>query len=275
VSLDIGSTITLRGGVEIPRLGLGVYQTRAGAETRNAVECALGCGYRHIDTARIYNNESDVGAAIRASSVPRDEIFVTSKLWNSDHGRTNTLRACETSLERLGFDYLDLYLVHWPVQELRGETWEAMVELLESGKCRAIGVSNYMVHHMRELLAASAVIPAANQVECSPFLTQTDVRDLCREQGIVVQAYSPLTKGRRLQHPTLREVATRCERTPAQALIRWGLQHDLVVLPKSAKPDRIRDNADVFDFKLKAEEMSLLDALDENLHTGWDPTDAP
>ncbi|UCE04220.1 MAG: aldo/keto reductase [Candidatus Latescibacterota bacterium] len=267
--------MTLRGGVEIPRLGLGVYQTGAGAETRNAVECALACGYRHIDTARIYNNERDVGAAIRASSVPRDEIFVTSKLWNADHGRSKTLRACEASLERLGVDSLDLFLVHWPVQELRGETWEAMVDLLESGRCRAIGVSNYMLRHMRELLAASPVIPAVNQVECSPFLTQTDIRDLCREQGIVVEAYSPLTKGRRLQHPTLREIASSCGRTPAQVLIRWGLQHDLVVLPKSANPDRIRENADVFDFALAPEEMSRLDALDENLHTGWDPTDAP
>jgi len=273
--MDIASTLTLSNGVEIPRLGLGVYRTRPGTETRTAVEAALECGYRHIDTARVYNNEHDVGLALQKSGIPRNEVFVTTKLWNDDHGRENTLRACDESLQRLGLDYLDLYLVHWPVQGMRANTWDAMIDLLETEKCRAIGVSNYMVRHLDELLRDSLDPPAVNQFECSPFLTQTELREYCHGKNIVVEAYSPLTKGRRLSHATVREIAARYERSPAQVLIRWGLQHDMVVLPKSSKPTRIRENAQVFDFQLKKKDMQLLDALDENLHTGWDPSDAP
>jgi diketogulonate reductase-like aldo/keto reductase len=200
---------------------------------------------------------------------------VTTKLWNEDHGREKPLRACDESLRRLGLDYVDLYLVHWPVQGMRAATWEGMVALLEAEKCRAIGVSNYTVRHLEELLAQSPEVPAVNQVECSPFLTQVELRRLCRSNNIVVEAYSPLTKGRRLSHATLGEIAARYERTPAQVLIRWGLQRDMVVLPKSTNPRRIRENADVFDFSLSKTDIELLDSLDENLRTGWDSSDVP
>ena len=272
---SLGSRVKVNDGVEIPRLGLGVYRSKPGRETRGAVECALEIGYRHVDTARIYENEADVGAAIRASGIPRGDLFVTTKLWNADHGRKKALRACDASLEKLGLEYVDLYLVHWPVRGLRGETWEALIALHEEGKARAIGVSNYMLRHLDELLRGSRVIPAVNQVECSPFLIQAELRAFCAARGIVVEAYSPLTKGRRLHHPRLVEIARRNGRTPAQVLIRWALQHDLVALPKSVRPERIRENAQVFDFHLSAGDMQLLDSLDEGLHTGWDPTGAP
>ena len=224
---------------------------------------------------RVYGNEADVGAAIRESGVPREEIFVTSKLWNADHGRERALRACDESLGRLGTDYLDLYLIHWPVQGLRGETWEAMVQLLEQGKCRAIGVSNYMLPHLEELVRTASVLPSVNQVEQSPFLYQPELLAYCAEHGILVEAYSPLTKARRLDHPAVVEAAHQLGRTPAQVLIRWGLEHGLVVLPKSTRRERLAENAAVFDFSVPPDLLGRLDALDEGLHTGWDPTHAP
>jgi diketogulonate reductase-like aldo/keto reductase len=272
---NLSPTLTLRGGVEIPRIGLGVFQASAGGETRAAVLSALEAGYRHIDTAKIYRNERDVGQAIAASGIPREQIFVTSKLWNSDHGYEPTLRACRESLARLGLSYLDLYLIHWPVPELRKESWRAMVKLQEEGLCRTVGVSNYMIHHLEELLASSDALPAVNQVEINPFQYRKDLVDLCQAKGIVVEAYSPLTQGLRLGHPAIVAAAAKYGRTPAQILIRWGLQHGLVVLPKSTRPARIRENAAVLDFEIGAEDLRILDGLDEGLTTGWDPTDAP
>lgn len=256
-------------------LGLGVYQAPAGPVARKAVACALEVGYRHVDTARIYGNEGDVGEAVRRSGIPRDEVFVTTKLWNSDHGYEETLRACDASLRRLGFDSVDLFLVHWPVPGRREETWKAMTRLLEEGKCRAIGVSNYMVRHLEELLATADAPPAVNQIEISPFLQPRETLALCQRHGIAAEAYSPLTKGRRLDDPRLGALAKRYERTPAQLLVRWGLQHGYVEIPKSVRPARIRENAQVFDFQIAPEDLAALDALDEGLHTGWDPTDAP
>lgn len=275
--MNLQSKILLNNGVEIPILGLGVYQSRAGEETRNAVRCALGIGYRHIDTARIYGNEKDVGAAVRDSDIPRAEIFVTTKLWNSDHGYDTTLRACEGSLKRLGLDYIDLYLVHWPVEKLRLESWRAMEALLAEGKCRAIGVSNYMVRHLKELLSNCKVKPAINQIEMNPYIYQhfLEVVEMCRQQGIAIEAYSPLTKGRKLKNPQLVKIARKYQKSPAQILIRWALQQQFVVIPKSARAERIRENADVFDFNISQEDMAELDSLNEDLVTGWDPTDAP
>lgn len=271
----LSPTIKLRDGHEIPRIGLGVFQAKAGGETRAAVRAALELGYRHVDTARVYNNERDVGQAIAESGIPRERIFVTTKLWNSDHGYEAALRACQGSLQRLGLAYIDLYLIHWPVQGLRKETWRALVKLREDGLCRSIGVSNYMIRHLEELRAASEVQPVVNQVEVSPFCTRSELRAYCREHGIVVEAYSPLTKGLRLDHPAIVGMARKHGRSPAQILIRWALQRDMVVLPKSVKPERIRENAAVLDFAIAAEDMDALDALDEGLVTGWDPTDAP
>jgi diketogulonate reductase-like aldo/keto reductase len=273
--LTIRSTATLRNGVEIPLLGLGVYQARPGAETRVAVEAALRLGIRHVDTARAYGNEEDVRDGIAASGVPRAEVFVTTKLWNSDHGYDETLRACDASLERLGTEWIDLYLVHWPVQKVRHQTWRAMERILAGGKARAIGVSNYTVGHLEELLARAKEPPSVNQVELHPFLTQPELRRFCAANGIAVEAYAPLVKARRMDHPVLRRVADRHRRTPAQVLVRWALEHGLVVIPKSVRPERIRENADVFGFTLDAEDLAALDALDEGYRTSWDPTHAP
>jgi diketogulonate reductase-like aldo/keto reductase len=274
-SLTLKSTIELHNGVEIPALGLGVFQSAEGSETQRAVRDALAAGYRHIDTARIYRNEADVGAAIRASDVPRDEIFVTTKLWNSDHGYDAALRAFDASLDRLGLAHVELYLIHWPVRELRRETWRAMEKIVASGRCRSIGVSNYMIPHLRELIDAGATVPMVNQVEFSPYLYQRELLEFCTRHRIVVEAYSPLTRGRKLKDKKLQVIADRYGKSPAQLLIRWALQHGTVVLPKSVHPARIRENADVFDFEVDENDMTTLDAMNENLHTGWDPTNEP
>lgn len=267
--------IPMRDGHTIPTLGLGVYQAPVGAETQAAVRAALACGYRHVDTARVYQNEGDVGQALRDSGVPRAEVFVTTKLWNADHGYDAARRACEASLQRLGLDYLDLYLIHWPVATVRHETWRALVDLQRHGLCRSIGVSNYTVRHLTDMLARTDTPPAVNQVEFHPFLYQQDLLTFCRSHGIVVEAYSPLTRGERLHDPIVTRVAAHYGRTPAQVLIRWSLQHGLVVLPKSTQPERIRANAAVYDFALSDADMALLDGLHEGLRTCWDPTDAP
>ncbi len=274
-ALTIGSTVALRRGVRIPVIGLGVYQSRPGAETREAVRTALQLGYRHVDTARAYGNEEDVAAAIAASGVARDEVFVTTKLWNSDHGYDATLRACDASLARLRTERIDLYLVHWPVQGLRHDTWRAMERLLADGKARAIGVSNYGVRHLEELLARANEPPSVDQVELHPFLAQRELREWCAPRDIVVEAYAPLVKARRMDDPVLRRVAGKHRRTPAQVLVRWGLEHGLVVIPKSVRAERIQENAGVFDFALDAEDLAALDLLDEGYRTSWDPTDAP
>jgi diketogulonate reductase-like aldo/keto reductase len=271
----LASRVPLSNGVGIPVLGLGVYQSRPGAETRAAVEAALALGYRHVDTARVYGNEADVGRAFAASGLPREEVFLTTKLWNDDHGYDATLRACDASLRRLGVDQVDLYLVHWPVQGLRGETWRAMEKLLADGKARAIGVSNYTTRHLEELLGRANVPPAVNQVELHPFLVQRELLEFCRARRIQVEAYAPLVKARRMAHPIVKGVASKHRRTPAQILVRWSLEHGLVVIPKSVRPERIRENADVFGFSLDSEDLAALDALDAGFRTSWDPTDVP
>ncbi|HEX9049118.1 MAG TPA: aldo/keto reductase [Anaeromyxobacter sp.] len=273
--LTLRSTVTLRGGVEMPRLGLGVWQTAPGEETRRAVAAALACGYRHVDTARAYRNEADVGAAIRESGLPRAEVFVTTKLWNADHGYEKALRAIDQSLESLGMEQVDLFLVHWPVEGIRRDTWRAMERILAEGKARAVGVSNYTVRHLDELLAGAKVPPAVNQVELNPFLYQRALLDHCRRHGIQPEAYGPLARAHKLDDPALGAVARKHRRTPAQVMLRWGLQHDLVVIPKSVRPERIRENADVFGFALDAEDLAALDGLDEGYRTSWDPSDVP
>lgn len=266
---------TLLGGVAIPVLGLGVYQTPSGDVCYRAVRHALEHGYRHVDTARIYGNEEDVGRAIRDSKLPREEVFVTTKLWNTDQGYDKALKACEGSLRRLGLDYVDLYLVHYPVTSKRKDSWRALEKLKSDGKCRAIGVSNYMVRHLEEVIAMGGEVPAVNQIELHPFLHPRAVTDLCAKHGIAVEAYCPLTQGKRLDHPTVGKIAAELGRTPAQVYIRWGLEHGFVSLPKSEKPARIDENAKVFDFTLPPAAMKALDALEEGLHFSWDPTNEP
>lgn len=275
--LTTQSTQTLNNGVEIPRVGLGVFRSPAGETTKNTVRTALQAGYRHIDTAKIYGNEDSVGQGVRESGIPRGEVFVTTKLWNGDHGYDAALRACDESLAKLGFDYLDLYLVHWPVEGLRLDTWRAMEKLLAEGKARAIGVSNYMPRHLSELLDHCAVVPAVNQIELSPYnyLYRKEVVDLCRAHNIAVEAYSPLTKGQKLNDPPLVAIAKKYGKSTAQVLIRWVLQQGFVALPKSNNPERIRQNRDVFDFAISDADMAKLEAFNVNLVTGWDPTNAP
>jgi methylglyoxal/glyoxal reductase len=274
-NLNIESTVKLNNNVRIPILGLGVYQTPPGRVTQNAVKFALSVGYRHVDTARIYGNEADVGEAVRKSGVPREQLFVTTKLWNGDQGYDSTLRACEASLKRLGFDYVDLYLIHFPVPETRKESWKAMMTLLERGKCRAIGVSNFTIPHLEDLLEEHELTPAVNQVEFHPFLYQKELLEYCQRKGIQVEAYSPLARGEKLKHPRLTAVAAKYSKTPAELMIRWGLQHGLVVIPKSTREERIRENSQVFDFEISADDMRSLDSLNEDLRLNWDPTNIP
>jgi diketogulonate reductase-like aldo/keto reductase len=297
MELTIDAKLTLNDGHLIPQLGLGVWQIRAGAACEAAVLAALEAGYRHIDTAAMYGNEESVGAAIRMSGIPRENIFVTTKLWNSDHG--NPARALDTSLRKLKLDYVDLYLIHYPVRERR-QSWCALEALRAEGKARSIGVSNFTIRHLRELLAETKTLPAVNQVEFHPYLYQRDLLDFCTGERIVIEAYSPLTKGARLKDPKLVAVAKKYSKegpqpavpwsrlplldrlsrhsetkSTAQILIRWALQHGLVVIPKSANRRRIFEDADIFDFEIAAEDMQLLDRFNENLRTCWDPTNAP
>jgi diketogulonate reductase-like aldo/keto reductase len=272
--MDITTRVRLNDGAEMPMFGLGVWQATP-EETRFAVGTAIEEGYRLIDTAKLYRNEADVGAAVRASGLPREDVFVTTKLWNSDHGYEATRRAAAASAERLGLGPIDLYLIHYPVPALRLESWRAMIALRDEGLVKSIGVSNFTVRHLEELIAHSGVVPAVNQVEFHPFLYQKELLDYCNAQGIRLQAYCPLTQGTRLDDPTLAGVAARCGRTPAQVLIRWGLQHGVLEIPKSVKAHRLHENAQVFGWEIGEADMALLDGLNEDLHTSWDPTGEP
>jgi diketogulonate reductase-like aldo/keto reductase len=265
------ATFTLNNGAKIPQVGLGVWQ--ASGKTKSAVLSALAAGYRHVDTAAVYGNEVQVGAAIAESGMPRDQVFVTSKLWNADHGYDKALKAFDTTLKRLKLDYLDLYLIHWPVPGLRLESWRALEQLYAEKRVRSIGVSNFLVPQLRELKSAAKVLPAVNQIELTPFLQRRDTVALCKELGITLEAYSPLTRGQRLGHPVLVEVAQQVGKSPAQVLLRWGLQHGFVVLPKSVTPARIEENAKLFDFSLDDAAMARLNDLEEGLVTGWNPAD--
>jgi len=275
LDIRINSHVILNNGINMPLFGLGVYLAAPGTEVQNAMRQALKLGYRLIDTASMYENEIDVGKVVRENIVPREEIFVTTKLWNSDHGYDRTLKAFYESMDRLGLEKIDLYLIHWPVEGLRKESWRALETLYEEGKCRAIGVSNYLVRHLEELFGYAKVIPAVNQVEFSPFLYQKDLLAFCQQSGIQLEAYSPLTRGKKLKHPLLLKLAQKYQKTPAQILIRWSLEHEIVVIPKSSHPDRIRENAAVFDFQIAAEDMSELDSLNQDYRVSWNPTRVP
>jgi diketogulonate reductase-like aldo/keto reductase len=273
--IRIDTKVKLNNGVEMPIFGLGTYQADPGTSTRQAVLHALETGYRLIDTAALYGNEDDVGEAVKESGIPREEIFVTTKLWNDDHGYDRTLAAFEESLGLLGLSYVDLYLIHWPVEDLRGDSWRALEKLLEEGKCRAIGVSNYMIWHLEELLNESSTVPTVNQVEFSPYLYQKDLLEFCHSRDIRLEGYSPLTKGHKLKDSRLATMASKYSKTPAQILIRWSLQREAITIPKSSKKERILENANVFDFSISPEDMRVLDSYDESLRTSWDPTTVP
>lgn len=267
----ISECATLHNGVKMPWLGLGVYKAREGGEVEGAVRAAIAAGYRSIDTAAFYQNEAGVGRAVRESGIPREEVFLTTKVWNSDQGYETTLRAFETSRKKLGVDYVDLYLIHWPVKGKYRETWRALEKLYEDGWVRAIGVSNFQIHHLEDLMKDCRIVPMVNQVEYHPRLTQEDLFHFCREHGIQPEAWSPLMRGRILDHPTVVELAGRYGKTPAQIILRWDLEHGVVTIPKSVREERIRENADIFDFALSPEDVAQLDALNRNERVGPDP----
>lgn len=271
--------IPLANGVLIPRLGLGTFRARDD-NVRKAVLCALQCGYTHIDTASIYKNEVEIGEAVRSSGIERASLFITSKVSPFEQGFEKATQAVNNILDRLGLFYLDLCLIHWPgaakldtksIQnsKLRSETWRALEQFYKQGKCRAIGVSNYTEKHLNELISSSEIKPMVNQVEVHPWLTQTQLRNFCNLHGIVVQAYSPLGVGSLLKDSTVQGVASKCKRSPAQVLLRWGIQNDMVVLPKSVHQEYIVENGDIFGFSLSVEDMASLNSLDRGHHFCW------
>lgn len=265
------NTLKLNTGATIPRLGFGTWQINPSSRAEKATLAAFEAGYRHVDTARIYLNEKGVGRAIKNCTLPREDIFVTTKLWNGDHG--DPRKALEKSLQRLDVEYVDLYLIHYPVPE-RIASWQVLEELHHEGKARAIGVSNFTIRHLAELMEQTSIVPAVNQVEFHPFLYQKELLEFCDKHGIVVEAYSPLAHGRKMGDPTIVEVASRYDKSPAQIMIRWAIEHGMVVIPKSKNPARIAQNLHVFDFQIDKKDMALLDNLNEDLRTCWDPTNA-
>lgn len=271
-------SIVFNNGIPIPQLGLGVWQTKDGTEVESAVTAAIDSGYRLIDTAAFYGNEVGVGNAIRASSVPREELFVTTKLWNSDHGYDNALAAFDRSLEKLGLEYIDMYLIHWPVpaKALFVETWKALEKLYNDGRIKAIGVCNFQVHHLDELLQTATIKPVVNQIELHPYFPQNELREYAKHHDIEIESWSPIggTGGSLLKEPLLREIGQRYDKSPAQVVIRWHLQNGLIVIPKSVHADRIQQNIDVFDFELTHQDMELINTLETGVRVGPDPDTA-
>jgi 2,5-diketo-D-gluconate reductase A len=264
--------VTLNDGNPIPAVGLGVFQVPP-AETEQAVKAALRAGYRHIDTAAAYRNERETGRAIADSDVPRDQLYVATKLWNADQGYESTLRAFDASMDRLALDYLDLYLIHWPLPASNKfvDTFKAFAHLRDQGRIRSIGVSNFEPEHLTVLIDATGMVPAVNQIELHPRFPQQELREVHAQRGIATEAWAPLGQGALLTHPSVAAVAEGRARTPAQVLIRWHIQLGNIVIPKSVNPTRIASNFDVFDFELDADEMASISSLDDGTRLGPDP----
>ncbi|MGH2316235.1 aldo/keto reductase [Planococcus sp. SE5232] len=272
---NLQDTTTLHNGVKMPWFGLGVFKVSEGAEVIDAVRTAIANGYRSIDTAAAYGNEEGVGQGIREglkeAGISREELFITSKVWNSDLGYESTLAAYETSLKKLGLDYLDLYLIHWPVEGKYKEAWRALETLYKDGRVKAIGVSNFHIHHLEELMRDIEIVPMVDQVEYHPHLTQTDLHEFCKTHDIQLEAWSPLMQGKLLDHPLLVEIAAKTEKTVAQVILRWDLQNGVVTIPKSIKEARIIQNSQIFDFELTEDDMERISALNENQRVGPNP----
>lgn len=268
---DLQGTFELHNGVEMPYFGLGVYLSKDGNEVTNAVKEALNHGYRHIDTASIYNNEKGVGIGVEQSNIERKDVFVVSKVWNSDQGYDSTLKAFDASLERLGMDYLDLYLIHWPKGDRSKETWRAMERLYNEKRVRSIGISNFLQHHIEDLLTEADIVPMVNQMEFHPYLVQQELVDFCNQKGIQYEAWSPMMQGKIFDLDILKDLANKYDKTVAQIVLRWDLQKGVVTIPKSVKKERIISNATIFDFELTPEDVQLLDSLDKGQRFGPDP----
>ena len=268
---SIKDSTLLNNGEKMPWLGFGVFQIDDGQEVEQAVMTALEIGYRSIDTATVYGNERGVGTAIQKSGIPREDIFLTTKVWNDDLRKKRTMEAFEESLERLETDYVDLYLVHWPVADCYKETWQVIEEIYQSGRAKAIGVSNFQIHHLEDVLRDSQVVPTVNQVEFHPFLVQPELLKFCKSHQIQVEAWSPLVAGQIVNDPTAQKLAEKYGKTPAQIALRWDLQHEVVTIPKSIHANRIAENSQIFDFELSEADMNVLDALDEGKRVGPDP----
>ncbi|AZV68843.1 aldo/keto reductase [Bacillus cereus] len=272
---NLQSKTVLNNGVEMPWFGLGVFKVEEGPELVEAVKSAIKAGYRSIDTAAIYGNEKAVGEGIRAgieaTGISREELFITSKVWNADQGYEETIAAYEESLKKLELDYLDLYLVHWPVEGKYKDTWRALETLYKEDRVRAIGVSNFQIHHLQDVMKDAEIKPMINQVEYHPRLTQKELQAFCKEQGIQMEAWSPLMQGQLLDNETLQAIAEKHGKTTVQVILRWDLQNGIITIPKSTKEHRIIANADVFNFELTKEDMETIDALNENHRVGPDP----
>ncbi|MFK9094750.1 aldo/keto reductase [Bacillus salipaludis] len=272
---NIHDTTILNNGVKMPWFGIGVFKVEEGPELIQAVKFAINHGYRSIDTAAIYGNEEGVGQGIREGiqevGISREELFVTSKVWNADLGYESTLAAYETSLKKLGLDYLDLYLIHWPVAGEYKDAWRALETLYKEGRIKAIGVSNFQVHHLEDLMKDAEINPMINQVEYHPRLNQKEVQAFCREHGIQLEAWSPLMQGQLLDHPVLQEIAKKYNKTVAQVILRWDLQNGVVTIPKSTKEHRIVENSTIFDFELTTEDIQQINTLNKNHRVGPDP----
>lgn len=275
MTLTIESMIKLNNGMTMPLFGLGVWRLESGKETRDAVSYALELGYKHIDTASMYNNEEDVGVAIQESSLPREKLFITTKVNSSELGYDSTLEACERSLKKLKLTYLDLFLIHKPVEGYRQNTWKALEKLKHESICRSIGVSNFSPKHLNEIFKICEFIPAVNQIEMNPFLAQKNISEFCRSKNIHITGYCPLARTEKSNDPTLVNIANECGKTWAQVMVRWGLQKQLTTIPKSANPKRIRENSDVFNFELNEKQMQRLDDLDEGFRLRPDPNQLP
>lgn len=269
--MNLKTTKELTNGVKMPMLGLGVYKMTDRDETLQAITTALDLGYRAVDTAALYYNEEEVGEAIKHSSVPREDIFVTTKVWNSDQGYDNTLRAFETSLKKLDMDYIDLYLTHWPVKEKYVETYRAIERLYEEKLIRVPGVSNHHEHHLKDILASCNIAPMVNQIEVHPYLSQESLRNYCAQEQIAVTAWSPLGRGNVLKDDTIVRIAHEYNVTPAQIILRWHLQNDVIIIPKSVTPSRIKENSELYHFELTKETMQELNSVNRNERFGQNP----
>lgn len=269
----ITSAVTLNNGISMPQFGLGVYKVEEGKQVEETVLSAIDLGYRLIDTAAFYGNEEGVGKALKKSKIKREELFITTKVWNDDQGYDETIAAFEKSLVKLDLEYIDLYLIHWPISGKYRDTWRALEKLYKEGRVKAIGVCNFHPHHLDHLLASAEIVPAVNQVELHPRLSQEELRDYCNEKKIKVEAWAPIARGKLSDEPTLNYIANKHGKTHAQIILRWHLQNDVIIIPKTTNLDRLKENSDIFDFELSLDEMQQIDTLNLDARYGKNPDD--